>query len=77
MSGKGNTHLTFDGELTWAEFKKVVNLAGRGIPDTAMVTLTNNGSSNPTLVDQAVVVDWELSALDNDQGQAKTIRAGA
>jgi hypothetical protein len=69
VTGTGHIDIKFDGELTWGEFKKAIELAGRGIPRTAMVSLGNNGSSNKSLIEQVVSVEWELSEMDHEIGQ--------
>lgn len=65
MSGSGHAQLKFDGELTWKELKKQINLAGRGIPDTALVLLTTDGSSDSKLREQTIHVDWDMSEVED------------
>lgn len=60
MAGSGHTQIKFDGILTWNELKKHINVAGRGIPDTATVLLSSNGSADPELREQQIIVDWDL-----------------
>lgn len=70
MQGSGHTNINFDGIIKWADFKKAIILAGRGIPDDACITFETNGSSKPELREQTIRADWDLNDLNNETGRS-------